>query len=293
MACTCRLTPLIHVIGLVFLVSLVLAFGVSTGLAQAADQFIVVQSTTSTQNSGLFDHLLPHFQTRTGIQVRVVAVGTGQALRNARNGDADVVFVHAKAAEEQFVADGWGVERHAVMYNDFVIVGPAADPAKVGGLADAQAALKRIAASRAVFVSRGDYSGTHKKEQRLWRLAGLDPTVASGSWYRETGSGMGASLNTAVGMSGYTLTDRGTWISFQNKTDFRVLVEGDPRLFNQYGVILVNPAKHPHVKAAQAQGFIDWLIGPEAQRLIGTYTIDGQQLFFPNAAGHHEEETQL
>lgn len=263
---------------------LALALGIGVGLTQAADQFIVVQSTTSTQNSGLFDHLLPHFQARTGIQVRVVAVGTGQALRNARNGDADVVFVHAKAAEEQFVADGWGVERYAVMYNDFVIVGPTTDPATVGGLTDAPAALKRIAASRAVFVSRGDDSGTHKKEQSLWSLAGLDPTAASGSWYRETGSGMGASLNTAVGMSGYTLTDRGTWISFHNKADFRVLVEGDPRLFNQYGVILVNPAKHPHVKAAQARAFIDWLIGPQAQRLIAAYTIDGQQLFFPNAA---------
>ncbi len=259
------------------------------GLAEAADRFIVVQSTTSTQNSGLFDHLLPHFQEQSGIQVRVVAVGTGQALRNARNGDADVVFVHAKAAEEQFVAEGWGVQRHAVMYNDFVIVGPAADPATVGGLTDAPAALKRIAASRAVFVSRGDDSGTHKKEQNLWQLAGLDPTAASGSWYRETGSGMGASLNTTVGMSGYTLTDRGTWISFRNKADFRVLVEGDPRLFNQYGVIRVNPAKHPHVKADQAQAFIDWLTGPEAQQLITAYTIDGKQLFFPNAANTKEQ----
>lgn len=259
------------------------------GLAEAADRFIVVQSTTSTQNSGLFDHLLPHFQEQSGIQVRVVAVGTGQALRNARNGDADVVFVHAKAAEEQFVAEGWGVQRHAVMYNDFVIVGPAADPATVGGLTDAPAALKRIAASRAVFVSRGDDSGTHKKEQNLWQLAGLDPTAASGSWYRETGSGMGASLNTTVGMSGYTLTDRGTWISFRNKADFRVLVEGDPRLFNQYGVIRVNPAKHPHVKADQAQAFIDWLTGPEAQQLITAYTIDGKQLFFPNAVNTKEQ----
>ena len=268
--------PLLRAVGLAVAL-------IGGGLAEAADRFIVVQSTTSTQNSGLFDHLLPHFQERTGIQVRVVAVGTGQALRNARNGDADVVFVHAKAAEEQFVAEGWGVQRHAVMYNDFVIVGPAADPATVDGLTDAPAALKRIAASRAVFVSRGDDSGTHKKEQNLWQLAGLDPTAASGSWYRETGSGMGASLNTTVGMSGYTLTDRGTWISFRNKADFRVLVEGDPRLFNQYGVIRVNPAKHPHVKADQAQAFINWLTGPEAQQLITAYTIDGKQLFFPNA----------
>lgn len=274
--------PLLRAVGLAVAL-------IGGGLAEAADRFIVVQSTTSTQNSGLFDHLLPYFQEQTGIQVRVVAVGTGQALRNARNGDADVVFVHAKAAEEQFVAEGWGVQRHAVMYNDFVIVGPAADPATVGGLTDAPAALKRIAASRAVFVSRGDDSGTHKKEQSLWQLAGLDPTAASGSWYRETGSGMGASLNTTVGMSGYTLTDRGTWISFRNKADFRVLVEGDPRLFNQYGVIRVNPAKHPHVKADQAQAFINWLTGPEAQQLITAYTIDDKQLFFPNAVNTKEQ----
>lgn len=280
-----RFTLLLPAIGLV------MALG--AGLARAAEPFIVVQSTTSTQNSGLFDSLLPHFQARTGIQVRVVAVGTGQALRNARNGDADVVFVHAKAAEEQFVADGWGVKRQAVMSNDFVIVGPASDPAGVSRLSDAPAALTRIATNRAVFVSRGDDSGTHKKEQQLWRLSGLDPTAASGSWYRETGSGMGATLNTTVGMAGYTLTDRGTWISFRNKADLRVLVEGDPRLRNQYSVILVNPARHPHVKAAQAQAFIDWLTGPEAQRLIAAYMIDGRQLFFPNAAEPDREKTQL
>ena len=280
-----RFTLLLSALGVV------MALG--AGLVQAAEPFIVVQSTTSTQNSGLFDSLLPHFQSRTGIQVRVVAVGTGQALRNARNGDADAVFVHAKADEEQFVADGWGVKRQAVMSNDFVIVGPAADPAGVGGLTDAPAALTRIATSRAVFVSRGDDSGTHKKEQHLWRLSGLDPTAASGSWYRETGAGMGATLNTTVGMAGYTLTDRGTWISFRNKADLRVLVEGDSRLRNQYSVILVNPARHPHVKAAQAQAFIDWLIGPEAQGLINAYVIDGQQLFFPNAAEPDQEETQL
>ena len=272
------------------IIGIVTALG--AGLAQAAEPFIVVQSTTSTQNSGLFDYLLPHFQSRTGTQVRVVAVGTGQALRNARNGDADVVFVRAKAAEEQFVADGWGVKRQAVMSNDFVIVGPAADPAGVSGLSDAPAALARIATSRAVVVSRGDDSGPHKKEQSLWRLSGLDPTAASGSWYRETGSGMGATLNTTVGMAGYTLTDRGTWISFRNKADLRVLVEGDSRLRNQYSVILVNPARHPHVKATQAQAFIDWLIGPEAQRLIAAYVIDGQQLFFPNAVEHHQKRTQ-
>ena len=190
------------------------------------------------------------------------------------------LFVHAKDAEDQFVADGWGVKRYDVMYNDFVIVGPATDPAKLSGLRDAQSALKHVADSQAVFVSRGDDSGTHKKERELWQLAGIDPTTASGTWYRETGSGMGASLNTAVGMSGYTLSDRGTWISFKNKADFRVLVEGDPQLFNQYGVILVNPAKHPHVKAAEGQQFIDWLLGPEGQRLIADYQIEGQQLFF-------------
>ena len=280
-----RITLLLPAIGLV------MALG--AGLARAAGPFIVVQSTTSTQNSGLFDSLLPHFQSRTGIQVRVVAVGTGQALRNARNGDADVVFVHAKADEEQFVAAGWGVKRQAVMSNDFVIVGPASDPAGVSGLSDAPTALTRIATNRAVFVSRGDDSGTHKKEQHLWRLSGLDPTAASGSWYRETGSGMGATLNTTVGMAGYTLTDRGTWISFRNKADLRVLVEGDSRLRNQYSVILVNPARHPHVKAAQAQAFIDWLTGPEAQRLIAAYMIDGRQLFFPNAAEPDREKTQL
>ena len=265
--------------------SLTLALCIAIECAQAADQFIVVQSTTSTQNSGLFDHLLPPFQDRTGVEVRVVAVGTGQALKNAQNGDGDVLLVHAKAAEEQFVAEGWGVKRSDVMYNDFVIVGPAADPAKLSGLRDAPAALKQLAASRAVFVSRGDDSGTHKKEQELWQLAGVDPTTASGAWYRETGSGMGATLNTAVGMSGYSLTDRGTWISFKNKADFRVLVEGDSLLFNQYGVILVHPAKHPHVKAAAGQQFIDWLLGLEGQKRIADYKIDGQQLFFPNASG--------
>ena len=271
----------INLIGLLSL-SVALSFH---GLAHAADQFIVLQSTTSTQNSGLFDHLLPSFQKQTDIAVRVVAVGTGQALKNAQNGDGDVLLVHAKAAEEQFVADGWGVQRYDVMYNDFVIVGPANDPAKLSGLCDAPAALKKLAETQAIFVSRGDASGTHKKEQALWKAADIDPTTASGSWYRETGSGMGATLNTAVGMTGYTLTDRGTWISFQNKADFQVLVESDPQLFNQYGVILVNPAKHPHVKAAQGQQFIDWLLGPHGQESIADHRIGNQQLFFPNASG--------
>jgi len=289
MPCATIPRSLLHLIGLLSLGLALSLHEPAQAQTQVTDQFIILQSTTSTQNSGLFDDLLPHFQAQTGIEVRVVAVGTGQALKNAQNGDGDVLLVHAKAAEEQFVADGWGVQRQDVMYNDFVIVGPAADPAKLSGLRDAQAALKQGAESQAVFVSRGDDSGTHKKEQSLWKSAGIDPTTASGSWYRETGSGMGATLNTAVGMAGYTLTDRGTWISFHNQADFRVLVEGDPQLFNQYGVILVNPAKHPHVKAALGQQFIDWLLGPEGQGLIAAYQIGGQQLFFPNAAGAQAE----
>ena len=247
------------------------------------DNFIIVQSTTSTQNSGLFDHILPKFTKKTGIEVRVVAVGTGQALKNARNGDGDVVLVHSKPDEEKFVAEGWGVKRHDVMYNDFVIVGPASDPAGIAGLKEADEGFKKIAEAKAPFASRGDDSGTNKAEMRLWHDAGIDAKPASGKWYLETGSGMGATLNTAVGKQAYTLTDRGTWLSFANKDDFKVLVEGDPKLFNQYGVILVNPAKHPNVKAKEGQAFIDWLIGPEGQAAIASYKIDGQQLFFPNA----------
>ena len=254
----------------------------TTGLA-ADDDFIIVQSTTSTQNSGLFDHILPKFTERTGTEVRVVAVGTGQALKNARNGDGDVVLVHSKPDEEKFVAEGWGVKRHDVMYNDFVIVGPAADPAGIAGSKDADQALKKIAEAEASFASRGDNSGTHKAELRLWEKTGVDPTHASGDWYLETGSGMGATLNTAVGKHAYTLADRGTWLSFANKDDFEVLVEGDPKLFNQYGVILVNPEKHPRVKAEKGQAFVDWLTSSEGQRAIASYKIDGQQLFFPNA----------
>ncbi|WP_323796994.1 substrate-binding domain-containing protein [Nisaea sp.] len=254
-----------------------------TGNVVAADKFITLQSTTSTQNSGLFDYMLPIFSKKTGIEVRVVAVGTGQALKNARNGDGDVLFVHAKPAEEKFVADGFGVSRQDVMFNDFVIVGPAADPAKVGGMKDAPAALKMIADAKTPFASRGDDSGTHKKEKRLWKAAGVDADASSGSWYRETGSGMGATLNAAVGMGAYALTDRATWISFKNKSDFKVQVEGDKVLFNQYGVILVNPAKHPVVKKELGQAFIDWVTGDEGQATINSYKLNGQQLFFANA----------
>jgi len=252
-------------------------------VSRAADDFIIVQSTTSTQNSGLFEHILPLFTKKTGIEVRVVAVGTGQALKNAEKGDGDVVLVHSEPDEEKFVARGWGVKRYPVMYNDFIIVGPAADPAKIGGLRQAPEALKKIAEAQAPFASRADDSGTHKAELKLWKQAGVDPKASSGSWYLETGSGMGATLNTAVGKQAYALTDRGTWLAFANRDDFKVLVEGDDKLFNQYGVILVNPAKHPNVKAKEGQAFIDWLTGPEGQSAIASYKIDGQQLFFPNA----------
>ena len=267
----------------VFLIGALL-FGATTTTGLAADDdFIIVQSTTSTQNSGLFDHILPKFIEKTGIEVRMVAVGTGQALKNARNGDADVVLVHSKPDEEKFVTEGWGVKRHDVMYNDFVIVGPKADPAGIVGLKDADQALEKIAEAKASFASRGDNSGTHKAELRLWAKTDVDPGESSGDWYLETGSGMGATLNTAVGKHAYTLTDRGTWLSFANKDDFEVLVEGDPKLFNQYGVILVNPEKHPRVKAEKGQAFVDWLTSSEGQRAIASYKIDGQQLFFPNA----------
>ncbi len=253
------------------------------GPSWAADKAIILQSTTSTANSGLYDFILPKFTAQAGIKVHVVAVGTGQAIKNARNGDGDVLLVHAKSAEERFVADGYGVERFDVMYNDFILVGPAADPAGIGGMKNASSALTKIAATRSTFASRGDNSGTHKKEMTLWKDAGIDPTQASGTWYRETGSGMGATLNVAVGMGAYALTDRGTWISFRNKGDFRVAVEGDKNLFNQYGVILVNPQKHANVKAAEGQAFIDWILGQEGQSLIARYQLGGQQLFFPNA----------
>ena len=263
---------------------LTLAAGLILGAAaHADDRFITVQSTTSTQNSGLYDHILPQFTEATGVTVRVIAVGTGQAIKNARNGDGDVLLVHAKAAEDQFVADGFGVQRFDVMYNDFVIVGPKADPAGVKGEADAAVALSRIATSQSIFASRGDDSGTHKKERALWTGAGVDVAAASGGWYRETGSGMGATLNVAIGMGAYAITDRATWIKFGNKADHMILSEGDERLFNQYGVILVNPAKHPNVKAKQGQAFIDWLLSEAGQAAIGAYMIKGRQAFFPNA----------
>ena len=249
----------------------------------AQAETILVQSTTSTQNSGLYDYLLPKFQEQTGIAVRVVAVGTGQAIRNAKNGDADVLLVHAKAAEEAFVADGWGTGRADLMYNDFVIVGPKEDPVGLSGTTDAIEALSKLAAVKGLFTSRGDDSGTHKAEMRLWRDAGIDAAAESGTWYRETGSGMGATLNVAVTMGAYVLTDRATWISFRNKGTHKIMVEGDAKLFNQYGIILVNPQKHPHIKATAARQFIDWMLSDAGQSAIGAYTVDGQQLFFPNA----------
>lgn len=248
---------------------------------ETAERFIVVQSTTSTQNAGLFDFILPRFTRETGIEVRVVAVGTGQALKNARNGDGDVVLVHSRVAEDTFVAEGWGVRRYDVMYNDFVLVGPQNDPAGIKGKGDAVAALQAIAAAQVPFLSRGDDSGTHQKELFLWAEAGVDVAKASGTWYRETGAGMGATLNTATGMAGYTLTDRGTWIGFGNKGRQAVLVEGDDRLFNPYGVILVNPARHMRVRAADGQRFIDWLIGSHGQQAIANFKVEGQQLFYP------------
>ena len=262
--------------------TLALTLGLS-GPAAAQDEFIVVQSTTSTQNSGLFDHILPIFTEKTGIEVRVVAVGTGQAINNAANGDGDVLFVHAKPSEEKFVADGDGVARFDVMYNDFVIVGPADDPAGVAGMSDVVAALEMIAEAEAPFASRGDDSGTNKAELRLWGQTGVDVSAASGGWYRETGSGMGATLNTGTAMGAYIMTDRATWISFGNKGDYQIAVEGDPKMFNQYGIILVNPEKHPNVKADLGQQFVDWVISDEGQAAIAGYKVDGQQLFFPNA----------
>jgi tungstate transport system substrate-binding protein len=248
-------------------------------IAKAFVGFITVASTTSTEQSGLFKHLLPLFEKRTGIQVRVVALGTGQALDMGRRGDADVVFVHDKAAEEKLVAEGAFVDRRDAMYNDFVLIGPGSDPARVRGV-DIITGLKRIAAMRAPFVSRGDRSGTHTAELRLWNEAGLSP---KSSWYRETGSGMGPALNTASAMNAYVLSDRGTWLSFRNRGELVVLVEGDARLFNQYGVMLVNPARHAHVKKALAEAFIRWIVSPEGQKAIADYKIAGEQLFFPNA----------
>ena len=265
-----------------FSVLFLVAF-LAAGAAHAAEGSILIQSTTSTQNSGLFDAILPKFREETGVTARVVAVGTGQALKNAENCDGDVLFVHAKPSEETFVAAGYGVERYDVMYNDFVIVGPPSDPAGIAGMTDAPAAMKKIAGAKAPFASRGDDSGTNKAEMRLWEAAGVDPAEDSGGWYRETGSGMGATLNTAVGMGAYALTDRGTWISFANKADFTVDVEGDDALFNQYGVIGVSPEHCPNVNAQGAKTFVDWITGEEGQDAIAGYKLGGQQLFFPNS----------
>ncbi len=246
-------------------------------------RFITVASTTSTEQSGLFRYILPVFGKKTGIQVRVVALGTGQALDMARRGDADVVFVHARPAEEKFVAEGYGVKRLPVMYNDFVLIGPKPDPAMIAGGTDILEALRKVKAASAPFVSRGDRSGTHMAELDLWQLAGIDIAADKGSWYRDTGQGMGPALNTASSMNGYVLADRGTWLAFKNRGDLAILVEGDKRLFNQYGVILVNPEKHKYVKREMGQAFIDWVVSPEGQKAIADYKLDGEQLFFPNA----------
>jgi tungstate transport system substrate-binding protein len=263
---------------------LLLAPPLAAGAQEAPPRAITVASTTSTEQSGLFAHILPIFTRETGIAVRVVALGTGQALDVGRRGDADVVFVHDRAAEEKFVAEGFGGPRRPVMYNDFVLVGPAADPAKIAGLSDTTEALRRIAAAKAPFVSRGDRSGTHAAELRLWQQAGVDPTTAGrGQWYREIGQGMGPTLSTAAAQDAYALTDRGTWLAFRNRQSLRVVVEGDERLFNQYGVMLVSPERHPHVKAAEARRFVDWLVSPAGQQAIAGYKVGGEQLFFPNA----------
>jgi tungstate transport system substrate-binding protein len=265
-----------------FLIAAVLTVAVAVPVS-AQEKSIVVASTTSTQDSGLFGHILPLFKQKTGIDVKVIAQGTGQALETARRGDADVVFVHAKAQEEKFITDGFGVKRYPVMYNDFVLIGPKDDPAGVKGEKEVTAAFKGIKDKGASFVSRGDKSGTHTAELNLWKAAGIDIAKDKGPWYKEIGQGMGAALNTAASMNGYVLADRGTWLSFKNRGDLEILAEGDRRLFNQYGIILVNPAKHSHVKADLGQAFIDWVVASEGQQAIADYKINGQQLFFPNA----------
>jgi tungstate transport system substrate-binding protein len=254
------------------------------GSALAQDRSITVASTTSTEQSGLFGYLLPRFSEASGIQVKVVAVGTGQALDIGRRGDADVVFVHDKPAEEKFLGEGFATRRNDVMYNDFIVVGPRADPAHIAGDKDVADALRKIAAAKAPFISRGDRSGTHEAELRLWKIAGIDVAAAKGDWYREIGQGMGPALNMASSTNAYLLSDRGTWLSFKNKGDLAILTEGDKRLFNQYGVMLVNPAKHPTVKAKDGQAFIDWLISPKGQETIAGYKVGGEQLFFPDAS---------
>lgn len=265
-------------------IAVVLTFLASSGAsASAQEQSIVVASTTSTRDSGLFDHILPLFNARTGIEVRVVAQGTGQALDAGRRGDADVVFVHAREQEEKFVEQGFGVKRFDVMYNDFVLIGPRSDPAGIKGSPDIAVALTSIQSKKTAFVSRGDKSGTHLAELGLWKAAGVDIAAMKGPWHKEIGQGMGAALNTASAMDAYVLSDRATWLAFKNRGELEIVVEGDKRLFNQYGVVLVNPARHPSVKAEPGQRFIDWLISPEGQQAIGEFNIDGQQLFFPNA----------
>jgi tungstate transport system substrate-binding protein len=266
------------------MVAAIFAAVILTTPLRAQDKSIVVSSTTSTQDSGLFGYILPLFKEKTGIDVKVVAQGTGQALDTGRRGDSDVVFVHAKSAEEKFLAEGEGVKRYPVMYNDFVLIGPKNDPAGVKGMKDIAKALQTIKTKEADFISRGDRSGTHMAELALWNKdAGIDIEKEKGPWYKSIGQGMGAALNTASASNAYVLSDRGTWLSFKNKGDLQILVEGDKRLFNQYGVILVNPAKHPNVKKELGQTFIDWLISPEGQKAIANYKINGEQLFYPNA----------
>jgi tungstate transport system substrate-binding protein len=262
--------------------NLLITAAIISAPAFAQEKFIVLASTTSTEDSGLFKYLLPLFKAKTGIDVRVVAQGTGQALATARKGDADVVFVHDKVAEQKFMEEGFGVDRREVMYNDFIIVGAKVDTAKINGSKDVIESLKKIAASQSPFASRGDKSGTHAAELRYWKQAEIDPQTGKGTWYRETGSGMGPTLNTASAMGAYAFTDRGTWLSFKNRGDLGVVVEGDTKLFNQYGIMLVNPAKHAHVKKELGQAFIDWVTSAEGQSAIAAYKIEGQQLFFPN-----------
>jgi len=266
-----------------YLMAITLQLWMLLPLSHAGDS-LILQSTTSTQNSGLYDYILPIYEAETGIRVHVVAVGTGQAIKNAANGDGDVLLVHSKPAEEEFVKQGYGVERFDVMYNDFVIIGPADDPAEIASVESVSEALARIFNQGQLFASRGDDSGTHKKELSLWQLAGVDPTPHSGQWYRETGSGMGATLNLAAGMGAYTLSDRATWIKFANKADLALLYEGDESLLNQYGIIMVNPDRYPNINRKGAQSFIDWILGKSGQDAIAAHTVNGKQLFFPNAA---------
>jgi len=269
-----------------FIASFLLAASMlSAGMAQAAE-FITVASTTSTQNSGLFSSILPQFTAKTGIEVRVIAVGTGQAIRQAERGDADVLFVHHRTSEESFVREGFGIKRHDVMMNDFVIIGPASDPAQVKTAKTAEDALSAIAKTKSAFISRGDDSGTHKRERGLWRSAGIDPKAASGTWYREAGAGMGATLNMAQGMGAYALSDRGTWIAFKNKQGLDIAHQGSDNLANPYGVILVNDKRHAHVKSEAGQAFIDWLVSGEGQNAIAAFKLQGEQLFFPTARAH-------